>query len=140
MENGEAKIYKPDSESEKELFRNEEKNEVQSVEYMGAAKSNVKGMQMSNQGDLIYFRYTNKNIAQYTTNDEELNYSELLKKANVKEEDLKTTIKFDMKIKLISGKEFNTTVETQVPIEGVVENGTGANEIIHSNELIFKRN
>ncbi len=137
---GENKIYKPDETSEKEIFKNEEKNEADKIEYIGAAQSKVKNMQMSNQGDLIYFRYTNKDITKYQTNDEELNHSELLKKAKVKEEDLKTTIKFDLKINLISGKSFKTSVETQVPIEGIVDSGRSSSEINDVNKLIFKRN
>ncbi len=139
-EQGENIIYKPDAESEKEIFKNEDKNKVDKIEYTGAAESKVKQMQMSNQGDLIYFRYTNKNIAKFASNEEELDYSQILKKLGTKEEDLKTTIKFDMTIKLASRKEFKTTVNTQVPIEGIVEKGASSNEIIDVNKLIFKRN
>ena len=137
---GENVIYKPDAESEKEIFKNVDQNKVEKIEYMGAPESKVKQMQMSNQGDLIYFRFTNKNIAKFVSNDEELNYSEILKKLGTKEEDLKATIKFDMTIKLASRKEFKTTVNTQVPLQGVVEKGTSSGEIIDVNELIFKRN
>ncbi len=137
---GQEKIYKPDSESEKELFRNIETNETRKIEYLGSPKSDVKKMQMSNQGDLIYFRYTNKDIEKYTPTEEELDYSQLLQKIQVNEEDLQAKIKFDMTIKLISGTSFNTTVETKVPASGVVKQGTATEQIINKNQLIFKRN
>ena len=137
---GENKIYKPDEKSEKELFKNAYENEVDKIEYVGASESKIKNLQMSNQGDLIYFRYTNKNVGRYTSNDEELNYNELFQKIGMKEEELKVKVKFNMAIKLTSGKIFRTTVDTEVPVEGVVEKGTSSGEIIDTNKLIFKRN
>ena len=122
------------------MFKNEGENEVQSVEFIGEKESKVKSMQMSNQGDLIYFRVANNNLARYSSNDDEINYNQLLNKAGIKEEELKIQIKFDMQIRLVSGKTFSTTVETEVPINGVVDQGTVSGEIIDVNKLIFKRN
>ena len=137
---GEIKLYKPDPESEKELFKNTEQNEIQKIEYKGAPESNIKKLEMSNQGDLIYFRFTNKDIKEYASNDEELNYGDLLKKAEIPEEDLKATIKFDLTINLVSRKSFKTTITAELPVKGVVEESTASGEIIDVNKLIFKRN
>ena len=137
---GENKIYKPDAVSEKELFKNSEENEVEKLEYKGAPESNVKKLEMSNQGDLIYFRFTNKDIKAFSSNDEELNYGDLLKKADIHEEEIKATVKFDLIINLVSRKSFKTTITAELPVQNVVEEGTSSNEIINVNELIFKRN
>ncbi len=139
-EKGENKIYRPDEASEKEMFRNVAEDEVQNITYKGAPESNVKKLEMNNQGDLIYFRYTNKDITKYSSNEEELDYSQLLKLAGIREEQLKATVKFDIVINLESNKSFNTTVATDIPIQGVVESGRSSSEIIESNKLIFKRN
>ena len=137
---GENKIYKPDEVSEKEMFKNVVENEVENITYKGATESNVKKLEMNNQGDLIYFRYTNKDIAEYSSNDEELNYSQLLKLTGIKEEQLKATVKFDLIINLVSRESFKTTITAALPVQNVVEEGTSSNEIINVNELIFKRN
>ena len=115
------------------MFKNEGENEVQSVEFIGEKESKVKSMQMSNQGDLIYFRITNKDLARYTSNEDELQHSELLKKCEISEDEIKMHAKFD------SGKVFKTTIETDLPVAGISDQGTASGEIIDVNKLIFKR-
>ena len=139
-EKGTIKIYKPEEELEKVLFKNVVENEVQNLEFVGSKDSKVKSMQMSNQGDLIYFRITNKDLARYTSNDEELQHNDLLKKCEVSEEQTKLHAKFDMQIKLESRKVFKATIEADFPVKGIEENGTSSGEIIDVNKLIFKRN
>ena len=139
IDKGQDKIYRPDEKSEKDLFKNVPENEIDKVVYKGESESKVKSMQMSNQGDLIYFRYTNENIATYASNEEELNYNELFKKAGIKEEDLRVKVKFNMAIKLASGKVFRTVVSAEVPVEGIVEKGTTSGDIVDVNQLVFKR-
>lgn len=51
------------------------------------------------------FRYAINNISQYVSQDaEEIDHAKLLKLTNITEEDLKTTLSFDMIINLNSGK------------------------------------
>ena len=88
------KIYKPDSQEEKMIFRNKEENVVQSIEYTGSMESILKQLKISNQGGLIAFRCSNDNLAEYISNDEEIKHTELLKKAGIKQEDLKTKINY----------------------------------------------
>ena len=100
---GEVKIYKPDSTSEEQIFTAKEENVVNSIEYIGNTESKFKDLKISNQGDLIAFRYTNANIASYENNEEEfINHSELIKKANLTNEDLKCSISFDLTIRYAS--------------------------------------
>ena len=121
------------------MFKNVGNNEVQSIEFTGEKESKVKSMQMSNQGDLIYFRITNKDLARYTSNEDELQHRELLKKCELSEDEIKMHAKFDMQIKLDSGKVFKTTIETDLPVAGISDQGTASGEIIDVNKLIFKR-
>ena len=132
-------IYKPDSQEEKVIFKNKEENKVQNLEYLGDLESNLKQLKISNQGGVIAFRVSNDNLTKYTTNDDEVNHSELLKKAGMTEETLKEKISFDLKINLESGKEYKTTVTIDLPVEGVVENGTALKEITDLEDIVFKR-
>lgn len=77
------KIYKPESQEEKMIFRNKEENVVESMEYKGDVESNLKQQKISNQGGLVAFRCSHDNLAQYQSNDEEINHHELLKKAGI---------------------------------------------------------
>ena len=40
------KIYKPDEQEEKSIFKNEEKNEIQNLEYKGDLESNLKQLKI----------------------------------------------------------------------------------------------
>lgn len=133
------KIYKPDSEDEKQIFKNDETNAVDSLEYLGDLESNLKNMKISNQGGLIAFRCSLDNIAEYKSDDEQINHEELLKKAGVTNEELQTKIDFDLTIKLENGKEYKTTINLDLPTGNVVENGTTSLEITDLSKFIFKR-
>ena len=85
---GSQKIYKPNL-SETAMFKNIKENESQSIEYIGDLQSDIKQLKISNQGGLVVFRYSLDKIGEYISNDEqEVNYNELLKKANIKNEDI----------------------------------------------------
>ena len=138
--NGEVKIYKPDSASEQQIFTSKEENVVNSIEYVGTTNSDFKNLVISNQGDLIAFRYTNANINTYQSDDDEtINHSELLKKANLTVDDIKSTLSFDFTIVLDSGREYKANIKLDMPVENIIENGTGNTEITDLSDIIFKR-
>ena len=121
------------------MFKNTNENETEEIVYTGEMESNIKQQKISNQGGLIIFRYANDKIAEYTSNDEEINHMDLLKKSGVSEDELKATITFDLTIKTESGKEYKSNLSFDMPVEGVVENGTAAKEITDLSNIIFKR-
>lgn len=138
-EKGEVKLYKPTTAEEATIFSNKEENEIQSIIYTGDLQSDLKQQKISNQGGIIAFRYGLNNISEYLSQDEEINHSELLKKSNVTEEDLKAKLTFDIIIRLESGKEYKATVSLDVPVEGIVEKGTTSIEITDLSDVVFKR-
>ena len=133
------KIYKPDEQEEKLIFKNKEENMVETIEYVGAMESNIKQQKISNQGGIVAFRCSNNNLANYTSNDEEINHYELLKKAGITKEDLKMKITFDLHIKLEEGKEYQSSIYLDFPVEDVIEKGTTSIEITNLKDFIFKR-
>ena len=136
---GETKVYKP-VENEKRMFVNSPENEIQEIVYKGALESNIKEQKISNQGGKIVFRYAINNLSQFISeNLEEIDHSKLLKLTNIKQEDLQTTLKFNITISLKSGKKYQTTVELIIPSEGIIEEGTKGIEITDLDNIIFKR-
>ncbi len=133
------KIYKPDSEEENSIFKFKEENKVERIEYTGNMESNLKYLMISNQGGVIAFRCSYDNLAEYKSNDEEINHQELLKKAGILEEDLKAKITFDLSINLENGKQYKTTISLDIPVENVVEQGIASKEITDLKKFIFKR-
>lgn len=133
------KIYKPDSQEEKLIFKYRDENIVDSIEYLGDMESDLKNLSISNQGGIVAFRCANKNVAQYKSDEEEIKHTELLKKANINNEDLKINLSFDLYIKLEDGKEFKSTINLELPQGNVVEEGVSSIEITDLQNIIFKR-
>lgn len=137
---GQLKLLKPDSGIESVIFKNIQENEVDSIEFLGSMQSSIKEMKISNQGGLVIFRYAINDIGNYISNDdEEINHSELLKKLNINNDDLKFTVSFDININLNSKKTYKSTVSLDLPVNDVVNEGTQNKEITDLENIVFKR-
>ena len=66
------KIYKPDTQEEKVIFKYKDEDIVQNIEYLGDVESDLKNLKVSNQGGIIAFRCSNNNVVEYKSNDEEI--------------------------------------------------------------------
>ena len=136
---GEIALYKP-ANDEKRMFINSTENEITEITYKGDLESNIKEQKISNQGGIVAFRYSINNISQYISNsNNEIDHSKLLQLTHVKEEDLKTTIKFDITITLTSKREYQAEVSIDIPTKEIIENGTHGIEITEFDDIIFKR-
>lgn len=132
-------IYKPDSESQNSIFKNSDENKADTIQYTGAMASSFKDMQISNQGGIIVFRCSNDNIAEYKSDKEEVNHTELLKELEIKNEDLIINLKFNLTINLENGNAYKTTISLDLPKGDVVNNGTTSTEITDVKDFVFKR-
>ena len=122
------------------MFNNLEENEFTELTYNGDLTSNIKEQKISNQGGIVAFRYAINDIAQYSSEeDEQIDHSQLLKLTNIKNEDIATTLRFDMEIYLKSGKKYQSTIEQKILPEDVIENGTASSENTKLDDIIFKR-
>ena len=136
---GEIHIYKP-AEENTAIFKNSEENVAHEVIYTGDTESDIKKLKISNQGGLVVLRCANDNIATYTSPDaEEVNYGKLLQNTNTTNDDLKAKITFDLTINLTSGKVYKATISIDIPVNGIVENGTSSQEITDLKDVVFKR-
>ena len=133
------KIFKPNTNADKLMFINSDENMVNNIEYIGSQKNNLKNMEISNQGGIISFRSANTNIAEYKSNDEEINHTELLKKVGITNEELKADIKFDLIMEFEEEKRYKANIELQIPIGDVVNEGTTSTEITDLENIIFKK-
>ena len=137
---GEIKLLKPDSNVESVIFKNITENEVDNIEYIGDMDSSIKEMKISNQGGLVVFRYAINNLGNYVSNDDEqINHSELLKKLNVNNDDLKFKVSFDIYITLNGGKVYKSNLDLEFPVNDVVNQGTQSMEYTDLENIVFKR-
>ena len=133
------KLYKPNSEEQNMIFKYKDENIVQSIEYLGDMETNLKNLKISNQGGIITFRCSNNNVAKYQSDEAEINHSELLKKANINEENLKINLSFNLTIKLESGKEYQAEIKLNLPTGDVIQEGRTSTEITDLDNIVFKR-
>lgn len=138
-EKGTLKTYKPDITNANVIFSNKEENEIQNITYTADENSDMKNLKITNQGGIVAFRIANNKIAEYVANDEEINHNDLLKKINITQEELKINLQFDFIIKLSSGKKYKSTIDLELPLEGVIEKGTDSKEFVDMEKYIFKR-
>ena len=136
---GTIKFYKP-SKNKNSIFENSQDYESVQISFEGDKSTNIQDLKISNQGGRIAFRCSNENIGTYKSNkDKEVIYSELLKKLEIKNEELKATINFDITIELDSGKSFKGTFNIDIPVEDIVSKGQTAIEITDFKDIVFKR-
>lgn len=134
-----VKLYKPDAKEENVIFQYNDEDIIQSLEYTGDVESDLKNLKISNQGGIIAFRCSNNNVTKYQSDEEEINHSELLKKAGVAEEDLKVNLAFYLTITLESGKQYQAEIKTELPTGNVIEEGNTSTEITNLEDIVFKR-
>ena len=99
----------------------------------------MKNLKIANQGGILAFRCSNNYVTKYQSDEEEINHSELLKKAGVAEEDLKVNLAFQLTIALESDKEYQAKVRTELPTGNVIEKGSTSTEITDLKDVVFKR-
>lgn len=133
---GEISFYKP-SNNEKELFENTDESKVEEIVFSGEQSTKLQELKISNQGGIVAFRIANKNLGNYVSNEKEIDYNNLLKKINITDEQIKTNISFDTTIVLAEGRSFKTTINLELPVEGVIENGKSSKEI-NGKDFVFK--
>ena len=137
--NENIKLYKPNTREENIIFKYDDEDIIQSLEYTGDVESDLKNLKIANQGGIIAFRCSNNNVVKYQSDEEEINHSELLKKAGVTAEELKINLTFNLTIVLESGKEYQAEIKTELPTGDVIEEGNTSTEITNLDDVIFKR-
>lgn len=137
---GELIIYRPTKENTRAfdyLKQNIVNNEII---FTGSNKTNSKNLEIANQGGLILFRISNNLMEKYIANDEELIHDgSLIGKINKTKEDIKFKISFDITINLESEKSFKSTINLELPLGNIIENGTESLEKTDMRDVIFKR-
>lgn len=139
---GEIKTYMPSAVGDL-LFKNEDRYLIDSsLEFRGAKENNSKKLEIGSKGGEIAIRFANINLAEYASNDFEINEIKhdgtLLEKAEVNEEDIKFEISFNITIK-VNGIRYRGKIELELPAENLIKNGTAQLEITDFTNYVFKR-
>lgn len=125
------------------VYRNEEQYEIsQKLEYIGSEeKSDIKNLQVSNQGGLVFLRIINQNLGNYSASEtEEIRHDgTLLEKIGITDDEIFFSISFDLSIELKSEKKYKARVTLEMPRGNLTKEGTTNYQIFGTEELVFKR-
>lgn len=137
---GEIKTYMPNS-SDGRLFSYSDEYILQEskLTFKGGAKSNSKTLEIGNQGGTAVIRFSNTQIGQYISNeDQEIKHDgSLLQKVGIQNEDVSFKVSFDVVINL-KNKSYISNVILDLPCENnLIEQGTCSKEI--TDKFVFKR-
>lgn len=135
---GKEKIYMP-SANASYIFENKEEYNTQSIKFEGDLEQNIKNLRISNQGGIIVFRYSNDNVGEYISNEEEIKHNELFKKLNLYESDFNAKVSFDITINLSSHRSYRASVKLDLKPQSFLENGSSHQEIDNFYDIVFKR-
>ena len=135
---GEFTFYRPVS-NDKELFEYKEEYKInEKIEYVGDVKSDLSNFKISNQGGTIILRAVNKTGKEYKSNEKEFKHSgKLLKQVNILNEDIKSTVSFDLVINLESEVSYKSNIKLDLPIGDIIDQGYASTQI--KENIVFKR-
>ena len=113
------------------------------IKYIGGKETNLQEEQMTiaYEGGLLKISATIEDLGKliYTENENITSDGRLLNKLNLKSEDIKTKISFDVIMKLSSGNTFKTTITLDLPTGDIVNEGVSTTENNNLEKLVFKR-
>jgi len=138
---GEVKILRPTGDMPT-LYKNSSDNYLgSSILYMGDRVDDMKAGDIGNKGGTIGFRCAVANLGNFISNEtEEIIYDgRLLNNLGITEEEVKTSISFDIVIETSQHVKFKGTLSLEMPVEGVLENGSSNVEITDFSDVVFKR-
>jgi hypothetical protein len=137
---GVTSVYMP-SEADNKYTYSDEYIVSDTLEYAGGKTTNTDILQINNQGGVIGFSIATKNLGTYSLNENEKLVSDgtLLNKVNLKEEDIKFNISFDITIETKAGKKYKSNILLSLPTDNILEKGVSTNEDTDLKTVIFKR-
>ena len=138
---GNINIYRPSSDENKTYEYLEQYKIKDKLEYTGSSQTNIKNLEIANQGGTILLRYSIENLGEYTSNeDEEIRHDgTLLSKAGIELEQIQCEVSFDLNITLKSGVNYKGTVNLKLPAGNLIGEGTSSTEITDFRDVVFKR-
>ena len=101
----------------------------------------MKSLEISNNGGILGFRVAVEELGNYISNeDEEITYDgKLLSNLGVTVSEISFNISFDIIITTSDNISFKGTINLNMPIDTVIEEGSSSKEITDFSNVVFKR-
>lgn len=138
---GALKILRPTGELSN-LYTYSEQNYLESsITYQGGVIDDLKSLEISNTGGILSFRCALENLGKYVSNEnEEIIYDgNLLRNLGIAVDELFFNLSFDVIITTNNNISFKGTLNLDMPISTIIEEGSSNIEITDFSDIVFKR-
>ena len=130
-----TRIIKNEDTSNKYIIEN-----LNEYKFKGEQSTSLENLTIANQGGIIGLRAININLGTYNSNEEEINYDgRILKIEDITNDEIKFKIKFNISIETLNGIKYKTSIELELPVGNILENGVEITEYNDIENLIYKR-
>lgn len=138
---GDVKILRPTGELSN-LYTYSEQNYLDSsITYQGGVIDDLKSLEIANNGGILSFRCSLENLGKYVSNEnEEIIYDgNLLRNLGVQVDELFFNLSFDIIITTSDNVSYKGTLNLDMPIDTIIEEGSSNIEITDFSNVVFKR-
>lgn len=138
---GKLKVLRPTGEIANLYTHSEQDYLNDKIVYTGGVIDDLKSLEISNNGGILGFRISIEELGNYISNeDEQITYDgKLLSNLGVSVEEIKFNISFDVVITTSDNISFKGTINLNLPIDTVIEEGSSNKEITDFSNVVFKR-
>ena len=111
------------------------------IVYQGEVIDDLKSLEISNSGGIAGFRFALEELGTFTSNENiEITYDgKLLSNLGVTIDQIEFKVSFDIIITTSEDVSFKGTINLDMPVETVIEEGSSSREITDFSNVIFKR-
>ena len=139
---GNLEVLLPTSNDIKTNYKNSTENYLdKEIEYAANTSDNMEKQEFCQDGGMIAFRISNKDLANYISNeDTEIQYNGmLLDKAQISQDDIKLKATMDITLIVSEKEKYKGTITIYLPVGEFQEKSVIDKEITDFSNIIFKR-
>lgn len=138
---GTVKLLRPTGELSN-LYTYSEQDYLDSeIVYTGSVIDDMKSLEIANTGGVLGFRFSLEDLGDYVSNDaQEITYDgTLLSNVGINIDEIKFNVSFDITITTSEDVNFTGTLNLDLPLDTVIEEGSSNEEITNFDDVVFKR-
>ena len=138
---GKLKVLRPTGEIANLYTHSEQDYLNDKIVYTGGIIDDLKSLEISNNGGILGFRVAIEDLGNYTSNeDAEITYNgKLLSNLGVAIDEIKFNMSFDIVITTNENVSYKGTINLDMPVDSVIEEGSSNREITDFSNVVFKR-
>ena len=138
---GKLKVLRPTGEIANLYTHSEQDYLNDKIVYTGGIIDDLKSQEISNNGGILGFRVAIEDLGNYTSNeDAEITYNgKLLSNLGVAIDEIEFNISFDIIITTNENVSYKGTINLDMPVDSVIEDGSSNREITDFSNVVFKR-